>query len=145
MSMGSDSKFNLALSTILLRLLLCLGCGISFFGGIQHSPVNSSSALSCDFGVFSGEDECMSFYSTILESFYNYTIQFSSIQSLSCVRLFARESMNCSKPGLPVHHQPPELTQTLVHRVSDAIQLSNPRSSPSPPALNPSQHQSLFQ
>ena len=53
--------------------------------------------------------------------------------------------MNCSTPGLPVHHQLLEFTQTHVHRVSDAIQPSHPLSSPSPPAPNPSQHQSLFQ
>ena len=52
--------------------------------------------------------------------------------------------MNCSTPGLPVHHQLPEFTQTHVHRIGDAIQPSHPLSSPSP-ALNPSQHQSLFQ
>ena len=55
------------------------------------------------------------------------------------------DPMNCSTPGLPVHHQLPEFTQTHVHRVSDAIQPSHPLSSPSPPACNPSQHQSLFQ
>ena len=53
--------------------------------------------------------------------------------------------MNRSTPGLPVHHQLPEFTQTHVHRVSDAIQPSHPLLSPSPPAPNPSQHQSLFQ
>ena len=53
--------------------------------------------------------------------------------------------MNHSTPGLPVHHQLPEFTQTHVHRVSDAIQPSHPLSSPFPPAPNPSQHQSLFQ
>ena len=53
--------------------------------------------------------------------------------------------MNCSTPGLPVHHHLPEFTQTHVHRVCDAIQSSHPLSSPSPPAPNPSQHQSLFQ
>ena len=53
--------------------------------------------------------------------------------------------MNRSTPGLSVHHQLPEFTQTHVHRVRDAIQPSHPRSSPSPPAPNPSQHQSLFQ
>ena len=53
--------------------------------------------------------------------------------------------MNPSMPGLPVHHQLPEFTQTHVHRVSDAIQPSHPLSSPSPPAPNPLQHQSLFQ
>ena len=53
--------------------------------------------------------------------------------------------MNHSSPGLPVHHQLPEFIQTHVHRVGDAIQPSHPLSSPSPPALNPSQHQGLFQ
>ena len=52
--------------------------------------------------------------------------------------------MNCSTPGLPVHHQL-QFTQTHVHRVGDTIQPSHPLSSPSPPAPNPSQHQSLFQ
>ena len=55
------------------------------------------------------------------------------------------DPMNRSTPGLPVHHQLPEFTQNHVHRVSDAIQPSHPLSSPSPPAPNPSQHQSLFQ
>ena len=55
------------------------------------------------------------------------------------------DPMNHSTPGLPVHHQLPEFTQTHVHRVSDAIQPSYPLSSPSSPALNPSRHQSLFQ
>ena len=55
------------------------------------------------------------------------------------------DPMNCSTPGLPVHHQLPEFTQTHVHRVSDTIQPSHPLSSPSPPDPNPSQHQSLFQ
>ena len=53
--------------------------------------------------------------------------------------------MNRSTPGLPVHHHLPEFTQTQGHRVGDAIQPSHPLSSPSPPAPNPSQHQSLFQ
>ena len=53
--------------------------------------------------------------------------------------------MNRSTPGLPVHHQFPEFTQTHVHQVSDAIQPSHPLSSLSPLAPNPSQHQSLFQ
>ena len=71
------------------------------------------------------------------------SVQFSSVQSISHVRLC--DPMNRSTPGLPVHHQFPEFTQTHVHRVSDAIQPSHPLSSPSPPALNLSQHQSLFQ
>ena len=55
------------------------------------------------------------------------------------------DTMNRSMPGLPVHHQVPEFTQTHVHRVSDAIQSSHPLPSPSPLAPSPSQHQSLFQ
>ena len=70
---------------------------------------------------------------------------FSSVQLVaqSCPTLC--NPMNCSMPGLPVHHQLPEFTQTHVHRVSDASQPSHPLSSSSPPAPNPSQHQSLFQ
>ena len=55
------------------------------------------------------------------------------------------DPMNHSTPGIPVHHQLLEFTQTHVHRVGGAIQPSHPRSSPSPPAPSPSQHQSLFQ
>ena len=53
--------------------------------------------------------------------------------------------MNCSTPGIPVHHQLLEFTQTHAHQVGDAIQPSHPLSSPSPPAPNPSQHEGLFQ
>ena len=55
------------------------------------------------------------------------------------------DPMDCSTPGFPVHHQLPELAQTHVHRVGDAIQLSHPLSSPSPQAHSLSQHQGLFQ
>ena len=55
------------------------------------------------------------------------------------------DPMNRSTPGLPVHHQLLEFTQTLIHGVSDAIQPSHALSSPSPPVPNPSQHQGLFQ
>ena len=65
---------------------------------------------------------------------------FSSVAQ-SCPTPF--DPMNRSTPGLPVHHQLPEFTQTHVHRVSDAVQPSHPLSSPSPPACNPSQHQRL--
>ena len=63
------------------------------------------------------------------------SVQFSSVAQ-SC-----HDPMNRSTPGLPVHHQLLESTQTHAHRVSDAIQPSRPLSSPSPPALNPFQHQ----
>ena len=69
-------------------------------------------------------------------------IQFSSITQ-SCLILC--DPMDCSTPGFPVHHQPPDLAQTHVHRVSDAIQPSHPLSFPSPPAINLSQHQVLLQ
>ena len=55
------------------------------------------------------------------------------------------DPMDCSTTGLPVHHQLPELTQTLIHQVSDAIQPSHPLSSLSPPAFNLSHHQGLLQ
>ena len=54
------------------------------------------------------------------------------------------DTMDCSTPGLPVHHQLLEFTQTHVHRVSDAIQPPHPLSPPSPPTFNLSQHQGLF-
>ena len=77
--------------------------------------------------------------------FLMYTYRSDQIRSVaqSCPTLC--DPMNCSTPGLSVHHRHPEFTQTHVHQVSDAIQPSHPLSSPSPPAPNPSQHQSLFQ
>jgi len=71
-----------------------------------------------------------------------WNIQFSSVAQL-CPTLC--NPMDCNTPGFPVRHQLPELTQTHVHRVGDAIQPSDPLSSPSPPAFNLSQHQGLFQ
>ena len=70
------------------------------------------------------------------------SVQFSSVPQ-SCPTL--RNPMNRSTPGLPVHHKLPEFTETHVHWVGDGIQPSHPLLSPSPPAPNPSQHQSLFQ
>ena len=69
----------------------------------------------------------------------------SSVQFSCLVVSDSLDSMNRSTPGLPVHHQLLEFIQTHVHWVSDATQSSHPLSSPSPPAPNPSQHQSLFQ
>ena len=71
-----------------------------------------------------------------------YTMEHSVHSVQSCPT--PCDPMNRSTPGLPVHHQLPEFTQTHIHRVGDAIQPSHPLSSPSPPAPNPSQHQSLF-
>ena len=73
----------------------------------------------------------------ILFFFFFFPVQFSSVALC--------DPMDCSMPGFPVHHQLPELAQTHVHRVGDAIQPSHPLSSPSPPALNLLQHQDLSQ
>ena len=94
----------------------------------------------------------MDLYSHLLKSFPQFvvihtvkgfsSIQFSSVAQ-SCLTLC--DPMDSRTPGLPVHHQLPELTQTHVHRVGDAIQTSHPLLSPSPPDFNLSQHHSLFQ
>ena len=95
-----------------------------------------------------GAHACTKTYTHIRTEFSNCwlseisAVQFSSVAQL-CPTLC--DPMNRSMPVLPVHHQLLEFTQTHVHRVSDAIQPSYPLSSPSPPAPNPSQHQSLFQ
>ena len=85
------------------------------------------------------------------ESVIHVSITFQICFLLGCSVQFSRSvvslfnPMNRSTPGLPVHHKLLEFTQTHVHWVSDAIQPSHPLSFPSPPAPNPSQHQSLFQ
>ena len=80
-------------------------------------------------------------YKKLLQSF-QFSVQFSSVPQ-SCPTLY--DPRNCSTSGLPVHLQFPESTQIHVHWVADAIQPSHPLSSPSPPAINLSQHQGLFQ
>ena len=90
--------------------------------------------------------ECHSFIciplSLLSVLLFGIFLKFSSVAQ-SCPTLC--DPMNCSTPGLPVHHQLLEFTQTHVHWVGDAIQPSHPLSSPSPPALNLSQNQGLFQ
>ena len=87
-------------------------------------------------------------FSSLLDKCYfrtftmiNFSLIFSSVTQ-SCLTVC--DPMDCSTPGLPVHHQLPELTQTHVHWVSDTIQPSHPLLSPSPPAPNLSQYQDLF-
>ena len=84
-------------------------------------------------------------YLFIAINFFFFWIVYTKFSSVtqSCPTLC--DSMNHRTPGLPVHHQLPEFTQTHAHRVGDAIQPSHPLSSPSPPAPNPSQNQGLFQ
>ena len=76
--------------------------------------------------------------------FWSWVKCLSSVQLLSHVHLFATDLMDCSMRDFPVYHQLPELAQIHVHRVGDAIQPSHPLSSPSPTAVNLSQHQGLF-
>ena len=82
------------------------------------------------------KDKLIRFVGGLFLSYFSSVVQ-------SCLTLW--DPMNCSTPGLLVHHQLREFTQTHVYRVGDAIQPSHPLSSPSPPAPNPSQHQSLSQ
>ena len=72
-----------------------------------------------------------------------FSVHLISSVAQSCLTLF--NPMDCSTPGFPVHYQLPELVQTHVRQVCDAIQPSHPLSPPSPPALNLLQHQGLFQ
>jgi len=85
-------------------------------------------------------------FCVIFNIFYQCLIVlgFASLSSVAQLCPTLCDPMNCSRPGLPVHHQLSEFTQTHVHSVGDAIQPSHPLLSPSPPALNPSQHQGLF-
>ena len=105
--------------------------------GLQHArppcptPTPGAYSNSCPLsqGCHPTISSSVSPFSSFPQSF-----SFSSVQSLSRVQLC--EHMDCSMPGLPVQHQLPELAQTHVHRVGDAIQLSHPLLSPSPPAFN---------
>ena len=108
---------SLTLSVLMLSKRQCL----------LSSPVLVNQILLCL------KQSCLKLYPRFLP-------QFSSVAQL-CPTLC--DPMNHSTPGLPVHHQLPEFTQTHVHWVSDAIQPSYPLSSPSPPAPNPSKHQSF--
>ena len=102
-----------------------------------------------------GKDKCLFFFFFSLHSlvtqnvfsFKPWTDDYSPVHFSSVAQLCPTlcNPMNHSTPGLPVHHQLLEFTQTHIHRVSDAIQPSHSLSSPSPPAPNSSQRQSLFQ
>ena len=79
--------------------------------------------------------------SSLVRELRSHRLQFSSVAQSY---LTLCDPKDCSIPGLPVHQKLPEVTQTHVHQVSDAIQPSHPLSSPSPPTFNLSQHQGLF-
>ena len=103
----------------------------------------------CSFDISSETWTCWSIlgrmvWSDFIKYWDTIHLLFSSVQSLSLVWLFVTPWTARSTPGLPVHHQLPESTQTHVYRVGDAIQPSHLLLSPSPPAVNLSQHQGLF-
>ena len=115
-------------------LLQCMKVKVKSLSRVRllATPMHCSLPGSSAHGIFQAR----------VEFILKVSIQFSSVTQ-SCPTLC--DPMNSSTSGLPVHHQLPEVTQTHIHRVRDAIQPSHPLSSPSPPAPNPSQHQSLFQ
>ena len=118
---------------ILLHILVPSGCPQSYQ---RNSRFNSTTA------------DLDEFLSRILRSREVHLEMFSILVIISSVTrscLTFCDPIECSTPGFPVHHQLPELAQTLVHRVRDAIQPSHPLSSPSPPAFNLYKQQGLFQ
>ena len=112
------------------------------FSIFSHSPhlIYQHTSLTLLINIINNQARVLEWAATAFSKYLS--VQFSSVAQ-SCPTLC--DPMNRSTPGLPVHHQLPEFTQTHVHRVSDAIQPSHPLSSPSPPAPNHSQHHSLFQ
>ena len=127
------------LYTIILGLRL-----ISVSASMINSTVGREYGESCtgSSGFLPETTHITATHTSLINQTWHLSVQFSSVTQ-SCLTLC--DPMNRSTPGLPVHHQLPEFTQTHVHQVGDAIQPSHPLSSPSPPAPNPSQHQSLFQ
>ena len=158
------SLYFLSISFSKSRVLVCVWCVLSFVR-LFVTPMDCSRQASSVYGIsqtrilewgchflLQGIFLTQGSSPQLLHLLYRRQIlycwkplQFSSVQFSPQLCLTLCNSMNRSMPGLPVHHQRPEFTQTHVHRVHDAIQLSHPRSSPSPPAPSPSQHQSLFQ
>ena len=113
--------------------------------GVRKMSSHLESSCSREHDVFTSSTNTASWIHErlVLQVFPTVISQSVSSVTQSCLTLC--DPMNHSTPGLPAHHQRPEFTQTHVHQVSDAIQPSHPLLSPSPPAPNPSQHQSLFQ
>ena len=113
-----------------------------FFTELSGKPRYWAESLHCSPETIAALLIGLPFRSIPFSSVQFHSVQFRSVTQL-CPTLC--DPMNRSTPGLPVHHQLPEFTQTHVHRVGDAIQPSHPLSSPSPPSPNPCQHQGLFQ
>ena len=119
-----------------LIIWLCLHCPNNIFY-IHKTPLKIMHCIGLSLDSLMGKNSLV--FPLTSQS---HSVQFSSVAQLC---LILCDPMNCSMPGLLVHHQLQESTQTHVRWVSDAIQPSHPLSFPSPPALNLSQHQGLFQ
>ena len=122
-----------------IHTIICVhaGRGIEFRHEIHNLPIFNFVSLN----VFPGLG--LQDIASISNSFIQVsTLRRASILYCSVAQSCSTLCMDCGTPGLPVLHHLPELAQSHVHRVSDAIQPSHPLASPSPPALNPSQHQS---
>ena len=136
-------SLQLLLYSVLSHLKSCLESASYLFLFENYPAIISDCipiSLKCSLMIFVS-------YLVFLHQFYVLVLLLFSDQirsvTQSCLTLC--DPMNHSTPGVPVHHQLLEFTETHVHRVSDAIQPSHPLLSPSPPAPNPSQHPSLFQ
>ena len=145
--LSQSTDFECLASFIELPMVICFAYGnvhvsVLFSQIIPpfHSPTESKKSILYICLL------CWPEYRIVITIFPNF-LYMRSVKLGSVVQSFPIlcDPMNHSTPGLPVHHQLPEFTQTQVHRVNDAIQPSHPLSSPSPPAPNPSQHQRLFQ
>ena len=126
----------------------CFGCAP--VSGFMHIVTNIQTSFYHPLSLKWRQWQCLCTEFRGLNKITSFTVSvlgFSSVQFISVAQscLTLCDPMNLSTPGLPVHHQLPEFTQTHVHPVGDAIQPSHSLSSPSPPAPNPSQHQGLFQ
>ena len=132
-----------------IQMLLLFSCSVVsdslWLHGLQHTkfPYPSLSLGVCSNSCPSSQWCCPTISSSVAP--FSWSRCSDQIRSVAQSCLTLCDPMNHSTPGLPVHHQHPEFTQTHVHRVSDAIQPSHPLLSPSPPAPNQSQHQRLFQ
>ena len=123
--------------------LTCHSPSLSFSSGLPTPyPLENTDIFNVSIDLPFPQYHLLGIIHKLLKLAFFTSIQFSSVAQ-SCLTFC--DPMNCSTPGLPVHHQLPEFTQTHVHRFSDAIQPSHSLSSPSPPAPNSSQCQSLFQ
>ena len=143
LSNGPQTTSSFMALIIQTKVACCLASNGSwaYFNGNFSFSLPSAPATTFAFKFLSYETNIYPSGSPRLQRLCLKFSEFSSVAQ-SCLSLC--NPMNCSTPGLPVHHQLPEPTQTHIHCVSDAIQPSHPLSSPSPPVFNLSQHQGLF-